>query len=112
MFDSSLPEVLPADEEQGYLYLVQLIPEHTPFRLKVGWTTNLRQRLRQIRPDCPKAYLLRWWHCKKSDESKAIEYIDNEILVFHLSREVIDLPAIDGSVSGLLVCLEKFFDSR
>ena len=109
---ADLPEPLEPKGDKGYFYIVELIPEHTPFRIKMGRTTNLRKRLSELRVTCPKAVLLHWWHCEKLDEQKAIDFIDSEILVFHLSGEVIDLPAIDGAIYSLLVCLEEFFDNR
>ena len=109
---TDFPEPLEPDGDKGYFYVVELIPEHTPFRVKMGWTTSLRKRLSDFRTTCPKVFLLHWWHCEKLDEQKAIDFVDSEILVFHLSGEVIDLPATDGSVAGLVICLEEFFDTR
>lgn len=103
---------LPVEGSQGYFYVIQLIPEHTPFRLKVGWTTDLRKRLSQIRTICPKAVLLHWWECQKPDEQNVIDFIDNNLFVFHLSREVIDLPALDSSLGSLIMQIEEFFDAK
>jgi hypothetical protein len=50
----------------GYFYIIQLIPEAVPNRLKIGFTDNLETRLKEHRTSAPTARYLGHWECKRS----------------------------------------------
>jgi len=56
----------------GSFYIVQLVPELSPNRVKLGWARNPALRLRQHKTSPPTARLVRSWPCRKSEESRVI----------------------------------------
>jgi hypothetical protein len=59
--------------ETGFFYVIQLVPELDPKRLKLGFADNAEVRLAQHRTSAPTARLLRSWPCKRSWERTAID---------------------------------------
>lgn len=57
----------------GVFYVIQLVPELAPQRLKLGFAESLEQRLSQHRTAAPTARVVRAWPCKRSWESTAID---------------------------------------
>ena len=52
----------------GVFYVIQLVPDLDPKRLKLGFAESLEQRLLQHRTAAPTARLLHAWPCKRSWE--------------------------------------------
>jgi len=69
----STPEVLLA--EQGVFYLLLLEPKTDAGRFKVGFATNLPERLRQLRCSAPFTVVIATWPCKRLWERTAIECV-------------------------------------
>jgi hypothetical protein len=67
------PEVLLA--EQGVFYLLMLEPDHDTGRFKLGFATDVRGRIRQLRCSAPFLKIVRTWPCKKLWERTAINCI-------------------------------------
>lgn len=59
--------------EKGYFYIIQLVPDLDPNRLKLGFADNVEARLAQHRTSAPTAKLLKSWPCKRSWERTAID---------------------------------------
>jgi len=57
----------------GVLYLLRLEPEHDPSRFKVGFASNLNERLRQLRCSAPYTQVVKTWPCRRLWEKTAIE---------------------------------------
>jgi hypothetical protein len=57
----------------GVFYVIQLIPDLDPKRLKLGFAESLEQRLSQHRTAAPTARVLAAWPCKRSWESTAMD---------------------------------------
>ena len=57
----------------GVFYVIQLVPELDPHRLKLGFAESLDQRLPQHRTAAPTARVLRAWPCKRCWELTAID---------------------------------------
>ncbi len=57
----------------GVFYLIQLEPEHDPGRLKLGFATNIEERLRSYKTAAPFSKVLKTWPCKLLWERTAIE---------------------------------------
>jgi hypothetical protein len=59
----------------GVFYLLGLEPEHDPGRFKVGFASNLNERLRQHRCSAPYTQVVRTWPCRRLWEKTAIECV-------------------------------------
>ncbi len=62
-----------ATSDNGEFYVIQLVPELDPKRLKFGFAENLANRLSQHRTAAPTATVLKSWPCKRSWESTIID---------------------------------------
>ncbi len=60
--DSQDPQVQP--DSSGVFYVIQLEPDLDPGRIKLGFATNVRERLRKHRTSAPFAVIVRTWPCK------------------------------------------------
>ena len=56
----------------GVFYLIQLEPEHDPGRFKLGFATNIEERLRKHKTAAPFSKVLKTWPCKLLWEKTAI----------------------------------------
>ena len=63
--------------EIGVFYLVQLEPEHDAMRFKVGFASNMAERLRALRCSAPFAVVVKTWPCRRLWEKTAIECVSN-----------------------------------
>jgi hypothetical protein len=61
--------------DQGVFYLIQLEPKHDPGRFKVGFASNLSERLRTHRCSAPMALVLATWPCRPLWEKTAIDCV-------------------------------------
>ncbi len=68
-FDNKTPVTSP---NIGTFYIIQLIPEYNPRRLKFGFTGNLESRLKEHQTAAPTAKVLKSYPCKKTWESVVI----------------------------------------
>ena len=59
--------------EIGVFYLIQLEPDHDPFRFKVGFAANMNDRLRQLRCSAPYSIVVKNWPCRRLWEKTAID---------------------------------------
>lgn len=57
----------------GVFYVIQLVPDLDPKRLKLGFAESLEQRLSQHRTAAPTSRVLRAWPCKRSWELTAMD---------------------------------------
>lgn len=67
-----------ATSDVGVFYVIQLVPDLDPKRLKLGFAESWEQRLSQHRAVAPTARLLRAWPCKRSWELTAIDALTHE----------------------------------
>jgi hypothetical protein len=63
----------PIEKEIGSFYIIQLIPELDPKRIKLGFAEDVAQRLAQHRTSAPTAVVLKSWPCKRSWENTIID---------------------------------------
>jgi len=96
--DSNVPA------QRGVFYLIQLEPEHDPGRFKVGFATNLSERLRTHRCSAPFAAVVKSWPCKSLWEKTAIECVSVGCERIHTEVFRTD------SIEGVLTRCECFFD--
>ena len=57
----------------GIFYVIQLVPELDPNRVKLGFAESIDQRLTQHRTAAPTARVLRAWPCKRVWEPTAMD---------------------------------------
>jgi len=67
-----------ATSDVGVFYVIQLVPDLDPKRLKLGFAESLDQRLSQHRTAAPTARVLRAWPCKRSWELTTIDALTRE----------------------------------
>ena len=83
--------------ENGFFYIIALIPEYNRGRLKVGFASNVEERLGQHRTAAPTAELVRSWPCKRSFEKTIIAALSS--LGKQVRNEVYDFDNVDLIVS-------------
>ncbi len=60
-----------APGKPGFVYAVNLIPESTPYRIKIGYTEGKpHQRLAAFFITCPTAALIGYWSAARADEGR------------------------------------------
>jgi hypothetical protein len=99
---NSLPDALLA--EQGVFYLLVLEPDHDYGRFKVGFATNLSERLRALRCSAPFLRVVRTWPCKRLWEKTAIESIADGCERLH--TEVFRTTSLEAVVTRC----DRFFE--
>jgi hypothetical protein len=87
----------------GVFYVIQLIPEALPNRLKIGYTDNLEQRLADHRTAAPTARVLASWPCKRSWDYAAMDSITREGCAW------VDNEVFEGDPDGFVRRGNEFF---
>ena len=64
-----------AESTPGVFYLIQLEPEHDPGRFKIGFASNIDERLRSHHTVAPLCQLVKTWPCKPLWEKTAIDSV-------------------------------------
>lgn len=98
-------EAQPVTTSSGYFYIVQLIPDHDPCRIKLGYSTSTRRRLSEYHTTCPEAKLLRKFDCEPAFEVAAIASV-TRVGCVRVGEEVYDVDDVDA----LLARAKQFFD--
>jgi len=88
----------------GCFYVVQVVPEFSPNRIKLGFTTNVNQRLASYRTVAPTAKLVKTWPCGFSWEQAAIACATKDECE-KIGAEVYDCANLDEVLSRL----DQFF---
>lgn len=60
-------------KETGFFYVIRLVPELDPRRIKLGFAEDVAVRLAQHKTAAPTAVLVKCWPCKRSWEGTAID---------------------------------------
>jgi len=92
------------EEWPGVFYIVQLEPQLDPGRFKVGFTTDLAERIRSHRTSAPFAKPMKTFPCKLLWEKTAIECITQGCEQLH--TEVFRTDNIEEIIGQA----ERFFD--
>lgn len=87
----------------GYFYLIQLVPEALPNRVKIGFADNVEKRLNEHRTAAPTARLLKKWPCKRSWDYAAMDSVTREECRLVLNE------VFEGEVDGFLRRGDAFF---
>jgi hypothetical protein len=97
------PTAEPINEDVGVFYVIQLVPDLDPLRIKFGFAGNLEQRLAQHRTSAPTCSALASWPCRKNWEQTVIAAIAAEgcRLVLNEVYECDDLDALVERSEGI-----------
>jgi len=83
-------------EDVGVFYIIQIIPELDPNRLKLGFAANVQERLAQHRTSAPTARILRSWPSRRTWEPTLIDCVGSRgcELILNEVYECADLAAL------------------
>ena len=82
----------------GFFYIIQVVPELSPNRVKLGFANNAQDRLASHRTSAPTAVLVRAWQCKRPWEACAIASIAR-IGCKLVANEVYEADSIQNLIS-------------
>jgi hypothetical protein len=102
---------LPLDEKSeqdsfqafGFFYLIQLVPEALPNRIKIGYTDSLERRLADHQTSAPTARIIGSWPCKRSWDYAAMDSITREGCKWVLNE------VFEGAPQGFIERANAFF---
>ena len=102
---------LPRDENSdqdsfqafGFFYVIQLVPEALPNRIKIGYTDNLERRLADHQTSAPTAQIIGSWPCKRSWDYAAMDSITREGCKWVLNE------VFEGDPQGFIARANAFF---
>lgn len=101
------PELQNADDlsfqRYGCFYIIQLVPEALPNRVKIGYTDNMEQRLAEHRTAAPTAKLLQNWPCKRAWDQAAMDSITRS------DCELVLNEVYEGDITKFLERADAFF---
>jgi len=63
----------PISKDVGVFYVIRLVPELDPRRLKLGFADDIATRLSQHRTSAPTATVVKVWPCRRSWEGTVID---------------------------------------
>jgi hypothetical protein len=89
---------------KGWFYIIQLVPEFSAGRVKLGFAVDVNSRLQEHRCAAPTAQLIQQFPCSRVWEYAAIASVTREGCT-SLSNEVFDCESIDDLVRRA----EEFF---
>lgn len=87
----------------GYFYLIQLVPEALPNRVKIGFADNVEKRLVEHQTAAPTAKLLKRWLCKRSWDYAAMDSITRSGCKLVLNE------VYEGDINGFMERGDAFF---
>ena len=87
----------------GFFYVIQLVPEALPNRLKIGYTDNLEKRLAEHQTAAPTARVIASWPCKRSWDYAAMDSLTREGCVWVLNE------VFEGDPQGFVTRGNAFF---
>jgi DNA-binding MarR family transcriptional regulator len=64
--------------DRGVFYVVQLVPDLDPSRIKLGFAVDMQERLSQHRTAAPTAAVLKTWPCRRAWETTVMESLVSE----------------------------------
>lgn len=90
-------------DRYGFFYLIQLIPEVIPERVKIGFSDDPEKRLAAHKTSAPTAKLLRTWPCKRSWDYAAMDSITRTECKLVLNE------VYEGDLEGFVARGDTFF---
>lgn len=93
----------PVYDRYGYFYLIQLVPEALPNRVKIGFADNVERRLTEHQTAAPTARLVKTWPCKRSWDFAAMDSVTRTGCKLVLNE------VFEGEVQGFIERADAFF---
>lgn len=90
-------------DRYGWFYIIQLVPEALPNRVKIGFADVVEKRLGEHRTAAPTAKLLKSWPCKRSWDYAAMDSITRTC------RKLVLNEVFEGEIAGFLERGDAFF---
>jgi hypothetical protein len=100
---SEEPNDLASFQRYGYFYIIQLVPELMPQRVKIGYTDSLENRLCEHQTSAPTAKYVKTWECKRSWDQAAMDSITRE------GCQLVMNEVYEGEIDGFLTRADAFF---
>lgn len=94
-----------ANHTEGWFYIIQLIPDLDPLRVKLGFASDPDVRLQAHRTAAPTAVFVKAWSCERAWEQAAIDSV-TRIGCKLIANEVFQCDDLDA----LIERCEAFFD--
>ena len=85
------------ESDAGVFYVMQLVPEFDPKRIKLGFAIDLNDRLVQHRTAAPTAKVLQSWPCKRTWEVTVMDCLSS-VACRHILNEVFECDSLDDLV--------------
>lgn len=82
----------------GFFYIIQIIPEFNPNRVKLGFASDVNARLNAHKTSAPTASLIKSWLCKRYWEQVAIDSI-TRIECKIIANEVFECDNIESLIN-------------
>ena len=89
----------------GFFYIIQLIPEVLPDRIKIGYTDNIENRLKEHQTSAPTAKLIKSWRCKRAWDQAAMDSITRSDCKLVLNE------VYEGNIEKFIARGDEFFNS-
>jgi hypothetical protein len=99
-FDARSVKAVAVDDGNGFFYVVRLMPDVAPNRVKIGYANSLESRLAAHRTTCPRLELAQSWPCRRVFEPAAIAAAVNGSATCY-GGEVYDVESVEGVVHRL-----------
>ena len=90
-------------QQYGMFYIIQLIPEALPNRIKIGYTDNLDKRLLEHQTAAPTARVICSWPCKRSWDYAVMDSITRENCTWVMNE------VFEGEPEGFIQRANAFF---
>ena len=88
----------------GYFYIIQLIPEFQPDRVKIGFADDVNKRFKEHQTASPTAKLLGYWPCKRAWDQAAMDSISRTGCRLVLNE------VYEGDIEEFIKRAEQFFE--
>jgi hypothetical protein len=86
------------ETDAGCFYIIQLVPELDPKRLKLGFAGDLSDRLAQHRTAAPTAKIVKSWPCRRSWETTVMDCL-SAVSCRHILNEVFDCENLNALIN-------------
>ncbi len=87
----------------GFFYLIQLIPEFQPNRVKIGFADDVDKRFKEHQTSSPTSKLLGYWPCKRAWDQAIMDSITRTDCKLVLNE------VYEGDIQGFKDRADEFF---
>ena len=88
----------------GFFYMIQLVPEFQPNRVKIGYADEVNKRFKEHQTASPTAKLIGHWPCKRAWDQAAMDSITRIDCTYVLNE------VYEGDVDEFKKRAENFFE--